>query len=103
MDNFNLKKYLSEGKLLKEDINYDVFDGEEEFEDQPIDVHSMAAPLESALTDRGLEDLDELSMEDFLSFVKYLEEYVSNEIPSEFFALEPNEQVKILFQAQMYI
>ena len=88
---------------LKEDINYDVFDEEEEFEDQPIDVYSMAAPLESALTDRGLEDLDELSMEDFLSFVKYLEEYVSNEIPSEFFALEPHEQVKILFQAQMYI
>ena len=98
--------YMNNAQLkeVKEDINYDVFDEKEEFEEQTIDVQSMAAPLESALTDRGLEDLDDLnSMDDFLSFIKYLEEYVSNEIPSEFFTLKPIEQVRMLSQAQMYI
>ena len=103
MDNFDLKKYMAGGRIhLKEGINYDVFD--EKPNTPPFDVQSMASPLESALTDRGLEDLDDLnSMDDFLSFIKYLEEYVSNEIPSEFFTLKPIEQVRMLSQAQMYI
>ena len=93
---------LYKNEYLKEDINYDVFD--EKPDTPPLDVQSMAAPLESALIDRGLDDLDDLnSIDDFLSFVKYLEKYASNEIPSEFFALKPIEQVRILSQAQMYI
>ena len=104
-----LERDLAEGKLyeekyLKEDINYDEFDEKPIKKTKKIDVQSMAAPLESALADRGLDDLDDLnSMDDFLSFIKYLEKYVSNEIPSEFFALEPLEQVRVLSQAQMYI
>ena len=94
---------------INEDINYDVFDEKPDMIAQTLDVESMASSLEFALSNMGLEELDDInSREEFTKLVDSMKKDGDGmtdwyEVPSEFFALKPIQQVRILSQAQMYI
>ena len=103
MENFDLKKYLGEGRIhLKEDINYDEFDEKDEFEEQTIDPEDLTYPLESAMARVNIYDLGDIkSIKQFNDLVKAMEK--TGEVPDEFFALKAEEQMEIISQAVMYI
>ena len=99
MDNFDLRKYLAEGRLVNEnlDINYDVFDEKEE-----INPEDLTYPLESAMARVNVYDLEDIkSLKQFNDLVKAMEK--TGEVPAEFFALKAEEQMEIISQAIMYI
>ena len=94
MDNFDLKKYLAEGKLLKEDPTQKKYTEEEWRHELDLNVE-MAKRLidyQSLNSDEGWEDLvaDLVSLQkqsnipgDINSFIEWVESQKTNDLPNQ--------------------
>ena len=90
MDNFNLKKYLAEGKLLKEGMSLEFYDGDVELNADSGDYIAFIeddGTVAFSLVDEDVQDeyydgFDEYNWKDYLG-PKHAFVQISNQIPTK--------------------
>ena len=71
MDNFDLKKYLAEGKLLKEEIDYSsIKDEMKKIYDIDVDLDTIKDFVTSYNDSEGMDIFDTTEREDFYLYLK---------------------------------
>jgi len=71
MDNFDLRKYLAEGKLLKEEIDYSSIKGEmKKIYDIDVDLDTIEDFVTSYNDSEGMDVFDTTEREDFYLYLK---------------------------------
>ena len=80
MDNFDLKKYLAEGKLLKEEIDYSsIKDEMKKIYDIDVDLDTIKDFVTSYNDSEGMDIFDTTEREDFYLYLKDVAEGVIKE------------------------
>tara|TARA_Y100000389_G_scaffold184576_1_gene203156 strand:- start:110 stop:346 length:237 start_codon:yes stop_codon:yes gene_type:complete len=71
MDKFDLKKYLAEGKLLKEEVDYDSIKGEmKKMYDIDVDLKTIEDFVTSYNDSEGMDVFDTTEREDFYLYLQ---------------------------------
>ena len=74
MENFDLRKYLAENKLLKEEIDYpSIKDEMKKIYDIDVDLDTIEDFVTSYNDSEGMDIFDTTEREDFYLYLKYLE------------------------------
>ena len=94
MDNFDLRKYLAEGKLLKEEIDYSSIKGEmKKIYDIDVDLDTIEDFVTSYNDSEGMDVFDTTEREDFYLYLKDEGKLLKEEISK---VLNENEDTDIV-------